>query len=134
MNVQGKILNEHSSAPTRSPSTLSGPTGGSSSSPSLDENAGSSPSRQSVPVFWPEKERQLLHEDFLAGIGLELAQEYVRVERQLLHEHFLAGIGLELAQEYVREERYRQHEEFMERIANELAQEEDVVVSAESLN
>ena len=110
MNVQGKIINEYSSAPTRSPSTPSGPTGGSSSSPSLDENAGSSPSRQSVPVFWPEKERQLLHEDFLAGIGLELAQEYVR------------------------EERYRQHEEFMERIANELAQEEDVVVSAESLN
>ena len=126
MNVEGKLPNEHSSAPTRSPSTPSAPTGGCSSSPSLDENAGSSPSRQSVPVFWPEKERQLLHEDFLAGIGLELAQEYVRVEGHLLHEHFLAGIGLELAQEYVREERNRQHDE--------LAQEEDVVVSAESLN
>ena len=130
MNVQGKILNEHSSAPTHSPSTPSGPTGGSSSSPSLDENAGSSPSRQSVPVFWPEKERQLLHEHFLAGIGLELAQEYVWVEGHLLHEHFLAGIGLELVKEYVRVE----HEKFMEAIANELAQEEDRVDSAESIN
>ena len=84
MNVEGKILNEHSSAHTRSPSTLSGPTGGSSSSPSFDKNAGSSPPRQSVPVSWQElshQERQCLHEQFLARIGLELAQEYVRVER-----------------------------------------------------
>ena len=113
MNVQGKIINEHSSAPTRSPSTLSGPTGGSSSSPSFDENAGSSPPRQSVPVFWQELSQQ---------------------ERQRQHQQFLAKIGLELAQEYVRVERYHLHEKFMEAIANELAQEEDRVDSAESIN
>ena len=125
MNVQGKIPNEHSSDPTRSPSTPPGPTGGSSSSASSDENAGVSPPLQSVPVFWQEiseQDRQLQHQEFLAKIGLELAQEYVRVKRQRFHEHFLAGIGLELAQEYV------------EAIANELAQEEDRVDSAESLN
>ena len=126
MNVQGKIPNEHSSDPTRSPSTPPGPTGGSSSSASSDENAGLSPPRQSV----PEQDRQLQHQEFLAKIGLELAQEYVRVERQRFHEHFLAGIGLELVKEYVRVE----HEKFMEAIANELAQEEDRVDSAESIN
>ena len=113
MNVQGKILNEHSSAPTHSPSTPSGPTGGSSSSPSFDENAGSSPPCQSVPVFWQELSEQ---------------------DRQLQHQEFLAKIGLELAQEYVRVERHRLHEKFMEAIANELAQEEDRVDSAESIN
>ena len=117
MNVQGKIPNEHSSDPTRSPSTSPGSTGGSSSSASSD--AGVSPPRQSVPVFWQEiseQDRHLQHQEFLAEIGLELAQEYVRI-----HEHFLAAI-LELAQEYV------------EAIANELAQEEDRVDSAESIN
>ena len=113
MNVEGKILNEHSSAPTRSPSTPSVSTGGCSSSPSLDENAGSSPPRQSVPVFWQELSQQ---------------------ECQRQHEQFLATIGLELAQEYVRVERYRLHEQFMEAIANELAQEENRVDSAESIN
>ena len=102
MNVQGKIPNEHSSDPTRSPSTPPGPTGGCSSSASSDENAGLSPPRQSV----PEQDRQLQHQEFLAGIGLELVKEYVRVE----------------------------HEKFMEAIANELAQEEDRVDSAESIN
>ena len=126
MNVQGKIPNEHSSDPTRSPSTPPGPTGGCSSSASSDENAGLSPPRQPV----PEQDRQLQHQEFLAKIGLELAQEYVRVERQRFHEHFLAGIGLELVKEYVRVE----HEKFMEAIANELAQEEDRVDSAESIN
>ena len=124
MNVQGKIPNEHSSDPTRSPSTSPGSTGGSSSSASSDDNAGVSPPRQSVPVFWQEiseQDRQLQHQEFLAKIGLELAQEYVRVQCQHIHEHFLAAI-LELAQEYV------------EAIANELAQEEDRVDSAESLN
>ena len=113
MNVQGKIPNEHSSDPTRSPSTPPGPTGGCSSSASSDENAGVSPPRQSVPVFWQELSEQ---------------------DRQLQHQEFLAKIGLELAQEYVRVERYRLHEQFMERIANELAQEEDRVDSAESIN
>ena len=106
MNVQGKIPNEHSSDPTRSPSTPPGPTGGCSSSASSDENAGLSSPRQPV----PEQDRQLQHQEFLAKIGLELAQEYVRVER------------------------HRLHEKFMEAIANELAQEEDRVDSAESIN
>ena len=113
MNVQGKIPNEHSSDPTRSPSTPPGPTGGCSSSASSDENAGVSPPRQSVPVFWQELSEQ---------------------DRQLQHQEFLAKIGLELAQEYVRVECHRLHEKFMESIANELAQEEDRVDSAESIN
>ena len=78
MNVKGKIIIEFSSTPTRPPSTPSAPTGGSSSS-SLDENAGSSAPRQSAPVSGQElshQERQRLHEQFLARIGHELAQEY----------------------------------------------------------
>jgi hypothetical protein len=91
MNVQGKIPNEHSSDPTRSPSTPPGPTGDCSSSASSDENAGLSPPRQSV----PEQDRQLQHQEFLAAIGLELVKEYVRVE----HEKFMEAIANELAQE-----------------------------------
>ena len=113
MHMKGKIIIEFSSTPTHPPSTPAAPTGGSSSSPSFDKNAGSSPPRQSVPVSWQELSHQ---------------------ERQCLHEQFLARIGLELAQEYVRVERYRLHEQFMETIANELAQEEDRVDSAESIN
>ena len=46
-----------------------------------NNNDGSSPPRQSVPVFLQDEspqERQRLQEKFLAAIGLELAQKYVR--------------------------------------------------------
>ena len=83
MNVKGKIINEFSSTPTCPPSTPSAPTGGSSSSPSQDENGGSSAPHQSAPVsYWElsHQERQRQHEQFLARIGRELAQEYDRVD------------------------------------------------------
>ena len=83
MHVKGKIIIEFSSTPTRPPSTPAAPTGGSSSSPSLDENAGSYAPRQSAPVSGQElshQERQRQHEQFLARIGHELAQEYDRVD------------------------------------------------------